>query len=197
MKFFIASDIHGSATWCRKFVDAVEAERPDKILLLGDVLYHGPRNDLPEGYNPKEVIAMLNPLAERIIAVRGNCDAEVDQMVLDFPCMADYSTILDPEYVDENAEFELCTPRTLFLTHGHIYGPDRDGAAGTLPKVPVNTALLYGHTHKKVNEPCAEDPTLWLFNPGSLSLPKDGSHSFGIYTTGLPVEESFQHVEFC
>lgn len=197
MKFFIVSDIHGSATWCRKFVDAVEAERPDKILLLGDVLYHGPRNDLPEGYNPKEVIAMLNPLAERIIAVRGNCDAEVDQMVLDFPCMADYSTILDSEYVDENAEFELCTPRTLFLTHGHIYGPDRDGAAGTLPKVPVNTALLYGHTHKRVNEPCAEDPTLWLFNPGSLSLPKDGSHSFGTYTTGLPIEESFQHVEFC
>lgn len=135
MKFLIASDIHGSAVWCRKFVDAVRAQHPDKILLLGDILYHGPRNDLPEGYNPKEVIDLLNPLADQIIAVRGNCDAEVDQMVLDFPCMADYATILDPEYIDENADFELQTARTLFLTHGHVYGPDKEGAAGNLPKV--------------------------------------------------------------
>ena len=95
MKFLIASDIHGSATWCRKFIDAIHAEKPDKIILLGDILYHGPRNDLPNGYDPKEVITLLNPLADRILAVRGNCDAEVDQMVLDFPCMADYSTILE------------------------------------------------------------------------------------------------------
>ena len=113
MKFLIASDIHGSATWCHKFIDAVHAEKPDKIILLGDILYHGPRNALPDGYDPKEVIALLNPLADRIIAVRGNCDAEVDQMVLNFPCMADYSTILDPEYIDEDAGYEMQTPRTL------------------------------------------------------------------------------------
>lgn len=194
MKFLIASDIHGSATWCRKFIDAIHAEKPDKIILLGDILYHGPRNDLPNGYDPKEVIALLSPLADRILAVRGNCDAEVDQMVLDFPCMADYSTILDPEYIDEDAGYEMQTPRTLFLTHGHVFGPDRDGAIGNLPQMPVNTALLYGHTHVKANEPCSEDPTVWLFNPGSLSLPKDGSHSYGVYTTGLPIEESFKHV---
>ena len=151
MKFLIASDIHGSATWCRKFIDAIHAEKPDKIILLGDILYHGPRNDLPNGYDPKEVIALLNPLADRILAVRGNCDAEVDQMVLDFPCMADYSTILDPEYIDEDAGYEMQTPRTLFLTHGHVFGPDRDGAIGNLPQMPVNTALLYGHTHVKAN----------------------------------------------
>ena len=124
MKFLIASDIHGSATWCRKFIDAIHAEKPDKIILLGDILYHGPRNALPDGYDPKEVIALLNPLADRILAVRGNCDAEVDQMVLDFPCMADCSTILDPEYIDEDAGYEMQTPRTLFLTHGHVFGPD-------------------------------------------------------------------------
>lgn len=162
--------------------------------MLGDILYHGPRNALPDGYDPKEVTALLNPLADRILAVRGNCDAEVDQMVLDFPCMADYSTILDPEYIDEDAGYEMQTPRTLFLTHGHVFGPDRDGAVGILPQMSVNTALLYGHTHIKVNEPCSEDPTVWLFNPGSLSLPKDGSHSYGVYTTGLPIEKSFKHV---
>lgn len=123
MKFLIASDIHGSATWCRKFIDAIHAEKPDKIILLGDILYHGPRNDLPNGYDPKEVIALLNPLADRILAVRGNCDAEVDQMVLDFPCMADYSTILDPEYIDEDAGYEMQTPRTLFSPTGMYSAP--------------------------------------------------------------------------
>ncbi|MBO7702493.1 MAG: phosphodiesterase, partial [Eggerthellaceae bacterium] len=89
MKFVIASDIHGSATWCRKLVAEIEAEAPDQVILLGDLLYHGPRNPLPDGYAPAEVAGMLNGLAERITAVRGNCDAEVDQMMLDFPCMAD------------------------------------------------------------------------------------------------------------
>lgn len=189
MRFFIASDIHGSATWCRRFIDAVERECPDRILLLGDILYHGPRNNLPDGYNPKEVIAMLNPLAQRIVAVRGNCDAEVDQMVLDFPCMADYTTIFDtPEKEAASAA------RTLFLTHGHVLGPGIDGAIENLPNIPASSALLYGHTHKKVNGPCAQNPALWLFNPGSLSLPKDGSHSYGVYTSGLPIEQAFQHV---
>ena len=91
MKLLIASDIHGSAYWCRALMAQVEAESPDTIVLLGDLLYHGPRNDLPRDYAPKEVLAMLNTLADRVVAVRGNCDSEVDQMVLDFPCMADYA----------------------------------------------------------------------------------------------------------
>lgn len=202
MRFFIASDIHGSAAWCRRFIDAVERECPDRVLLLGDVLYHGPRNSLPDGYNPKEVIAMLNPLAQRIVAVRGNCDAEVDQMVLDFPCMADYTTIFDAPSATTHGESQAAdspdssssAARTLFLTHGHIFGPGIDGAIENLPNAPTGSALLYGHTHKKVNGPCAQNPALWLFNPGSLSLPKDGSHSYGVYTSGLPIDQAFQHV---
>ena len=93
MKFVIASDLHGAAPAVRKLIEHIEAESPDRVLLLGDLLYHGPRNDLPEGYAPKEVLAMLNAMASRVIAVRGNCDAEVDQMVLDFPCMADCAQV--------------------------------------------------------------------------------------------------------
>lgn len=193
MKFLIASDIHGSALWCRRFIDAVDQECPDRILLLGDILYHGPRNNLPDGYNPKEVIAMLNPLRERIVAVRGNCDAEVDQMVLDFPCMTDYSMIFDAPAEAANGK-QNAAARTLFLTHGHVYGPGIDGSVENLPNVSAGSALLYGHTHKKVNTPCAQNPALWLFNPGSLSLPKDGSHSFGTYVSGTPIEEAFSHV---
>jgi hypothetical protein len=91
MKYMIASDIHGSAKYCRRMLEAYRAEQPDKLILLGDILYHGPRNDLPEEYAPKEVIAMLNPLAAELLCVRGNCEAEVDQMVLDFPVLADYA----------------------------------------------------------------------------------------------------------
>ena len=93
MKLMIASDLHGSAFYCRQLLAAMEREQPDKLLLLGDILYHGPRNDLPEGYAPKEVIAMLNPLREQLLCVRGNCDTEVDQMVLDFPILADYALL--------------------------------------------------------------------------------------------------------
>ena len=177
MKFLIASDIHGSATWCRKFIDAIHAEKPDKIILLGDILYHGPRNDLPNGYDPKEVIALLNPLADRILAVRGNCDAEVDQMVLDFPVMADYATLFDE------------TGRELFLTHGHVFGAGMHNSVDHAPALPEGSALVYGHTHIKVNEESAAHPGLWLFNPGSVSIPKDGSHSYGIYEGG-----AFRHV---
>ena len=177
MKFLIASDIHGSATWCRKFIDAIHAEKPDKIILLGDILYHGPRNDLPNGYDPKEVIALLNPLADRILAVRGNCDAEVDQMVLDFPVMADYATLFDE------------TGRELFLTHGHVFGAGMHNSVDHAPALPEGSALVYGHTHIKVNEESAAHPGLWLFNPGSVSIPKDGTHSYGIYEDG-----AFRHV---
>lgn len=177
MKVLIASDIHGSAYWAKRLADAVEREAPDRIVLLGDVLYHGPRNDLPREYAPKEVIALLNPLADRIIAVRGNCDAEVDQMVLDFPLMADYSTLVDED------------GRELFLTHGHVYGAGMHNSVDHMPALSQGSALVYGHTHVKVNEESAVCPGVWLFNPGSVSIPKDGSHSYGIYEAG-----TFRHV---
>ena len=190
MKFLIASDIHGSAYWAERLAAAIEAEQPDRILLLGDLLYHGPRNDLPREYAPKRVIPLLNGLAAggRLVAVRGNCEAEVDQMVLDFPCMADSATVIDD------------AGRTLFLTHGHVFGPGRHNSAARLPALPADSAVLYGHTHVKVNEPLdAAAPTgapgnPWLFNPGSVSIPKDGTHSYGLYESGLPVEQAFCHV---
>ena len=107
MKLMIASDIHGSAHWCARMLERFEREGAEKLILLGDVLYHGPRNDLPQEYAPKQVIAMLNPLAEKILAVRGNCDCEVDQMVLDFPVLADYGVL-------------FLNGRTVYLTHGHV-----------------------------------------------------------------------------
>lgn len=185
MKFLIASDIHGSAAWCRRLLDALDREQPDRLLLLGDVLYHGPRNDLPEGYAPKEVIAMLNPLASSIIAVRGNCEAEVDQMVLDFPCMADYTTIFDPAAAlaaDGSAREK--TGCELFLTHGHVYGAGFHNSVDRLPELADGSILLYGHTHKKVSEPTPAHEGVWAFNPGSVSIPKDGTHSYGVYENG-------------
>lgn len=162
MKLVIASDIHGSATWCRKVVDVIEAEAPDNVVLLGDLLYHGPRNPLPDGYAPAEVADMLNGFADRIVAVRGNCDAEVDQMMLSFPCMADYAIVLDGA-------------RQLYCTHGHLHSPD------ALPPLPAGSAFLYGHFHEKRNETVGG---ICLFNPGSASLPKDDTHSIGIYDNG-------------
>ena len=170
MKLVIASDIHGSAFWCRKLCDLIEAEQPDRILLLGDLLYHGPRNDLPKEYAPKQVIPMLSSLKEKIIAVRGNCEAEVDQMVLPFPCLADFSQL----YVDGNL---------LYLTHGHHHNP------GNLPPLPEGSIFLSGHTHIKIDE--IHDGIRCL-NPGSVSIPKDGSHSCLIYDNG---EFSFRILE--
>ena len=185
MKFLIASDIHGSAAWCRRLMDALDAEQPDRLLLLGDILYHGPRNDLPEGYAPKEVIAMLNPLASSIIAVRGNCEAEVDQMVLDFPCMADYTTIFDPAAaLAADGSTREKTGCELFLTHGHVYGAGFHNSVDKLPELPAGSVLLYGHTHKKVSEPAPAHEGVWAFNPGSVSIPKDGTHSYGVYENG-------------
>ena len=163
MKLLIASDIHGSALFCRQLLDRVEAENPDKLLLLGDLLYHGPRNDLPQGYRPKEVITMLSGLKDRILAVRGNCEAEVDQMVLPFPCMADYALVqVEPDL-------------TLFATHGHLWNPDH------LPPLASGAVFLFGHTHIKAVRRVHGVLTL---NPGSISIPKDGSHSYLTYQTG-------------
>ena len=162
MKLLIASDIHGSAYWCRKLMEQIEAEQPDKVVLLGDLLYHGPRNDLPKGYAPKEVIPMLSSLKEKILAVRGNCEAEVDQMVLPFPCMADYAML-------------EADGKTFYLTHGHHHTPEQ------LPPLPAGSVFLSGHTHIKLDKVVGG---IRCLNPGSVSIPKDGSHSFLIYEQG-------------
>lgn len=163
MKLLIASDIHGSAYYCRLLLEAVEKERADRIFLLGDLLYHGPRNDLPREYAPKEVIAMLNPLRERIFCVRGNCDTEVDQMVLDFPLLADYAVI-------------PCGSHVIYATHGHKFNPDNP------PPLFRGDILLNGHTHI----PADEDKGLFRYlNPGSVSIPKNGSpHGYMILENG-------------
>ena len=163
MKLLIASDIHGSAFWCRKLMEIIDAEQPDKILLLGDLLYHGPRNDLPKEYAPKDVITMLSSLADRILAVRGNCEAEVDQMVLPFPCMADYA-MMEADGL------------SIYLTHGHLSGP------GNLPPLRPGTVFLSGHTHVKLDQ---MENDIRCLNPGSVSIPKDGSHSCLIYEKGI------------
>ena len=162
MKLIIASDIHGSAHWCRKLCEIMEQETPDKLILLGDLLYHGPRNDLPDGYAPKEVIPMLTKYADRIIAVRGNCEAEVDQMVLPFPCMADYALVSDGQ-------------TRFYLTHGHHAGPDN------LPPLAAGTVFLSGHTHVKMDEVRGG---IRCVNPGSVSIPKDGSNSCMVWENG-------------
>jgi len=162
MKWMIASDLHGSAYYCRKMLDAFEREGADRLLMLGDLLYHGPRNDLPRDYAPKKVIPMLSALKDRIIAVRGNCEAEVDQMVLPFPCLAEFSQL-------------LLDGKTFYLTHGHHANPD------DLPPLPAGSVFLSGHTHVKLDE--VRDGVRCL-NPGSVSIPKDGSHSCLIYENG-------------
>ena len=153
MKLLIASDIHGAAPYCAQLLEAYRREGADRLLLLGDILYHGPRNDLPEGYAPKEVIALLNPLRAEILCVRGNCDTEVDQMVLDFPVLADYALL------EVNG-------LTLFATHGHVYNEAH------LPPLKPGDVLLNGHTHVPK---FVRHETYTHLNPGSVSIPKDGS----------------------
>ena len=163
MKLLIASDIHGSAYYCKKLMAVLEEFQPDQLLLLGDLLYHGPRNDLPREYAPKQVIEMLSRHKDIVIAVRGNCEAEVDQMVLPFPCMAD------------NARLEV-DGIAFHLTHGHHESPDN------LPDLPEGSVFLSGHTHIKMDEVrCG----IRCLNPGSVSIPKDGSHSCMIYDNGV------------
>ncbi len=163
MKLMIASDLHGSAAWTRRLLEQYHAMQPDKLILLGDLLYHGPRNDLPDEYAPKTVIPMLNDMKNEILAVRGNCEAEVDQMVLEFPVMADY------------AQLVLEDGRTLFLTHGHLFNPEH------LPPLKKGSVFAFGHVHIKHGE-WKDD--IAIVNPGSVSIPKDGTHSFMIYENG-------------
>ncbi len=155
MKYMIVSDIHGDAVCTEKFLQIFEKECCEKLIILGDILYHGPRNDLPQGYNPKKVIAALNLIKEKIIAVRGNCDAEVDEMVLDFPIQA------DPQYININGKEAI-------LTHGHKFDFDEKGKL-----------LLHGHTHILRAEKTESGMT--VVNPGSTSIPKgDNPKSFAI-----------------
>lgn len=164
MKIMIASDIHGSAFYCRELLAAFEREQADKLLLLGDILYHGPRNDLPKEYAPKEVIALLNALKNKILCVRGNCDTEVDQMVLEFPILADYCIL----YAGE---------RMIYATHGHVYN------MASLPPLQAGDVLLHGHTHIPAWTKFGEE-NLYL-NPGSVSIPKEGSaHGYMVLEDG-------------
>lgn len=163
MKYLIFSDIHGSATRTKVLLEIFEKEQCDKMIILGDVLYHGPRNDLPEGHNPKEVVTLLNAHQDRIICVRGNCEAEVDQMVLDFPCLETYTLI-----VDEGT--------TLFATHGHHYNPDK------LPTLQAEDVFLYGHTHLWE---LSQKEGIRICNPGSISLPKENRPAtYALYEEG-------------
>lgn len=157
MKLMIASDIHGSAYYCEKLLESWKREQPEKLLLLGDILYHGPRNDLPRDYAPKRVISMLNEIKDEILCVRGNCEAEVDQMVLDFPVLADYCILYEQGHM-------------IFATHGHVYNEKN------VPPLKKGDILLHGHTHVPK---CAEHETYTCLNPGSVSIPKEGSaHSY-------------------
>ena len=151
MKILVASDIHGSARFCAELLEAFSREGADRLLLLGDILYHGPRNDLPLGYAPKEVIALLNEIKEKILCVRGNCDTEVDQMVLDFPILAEYCVL-------------AAGSRIVYATHGH-QGGDK------LPRpLMEGDILLHGHTHVPAWERFGRDNL--RLNPGSVSIPK-------------------------
>lgn len=163
MKWLIASDIHGSAYYCEKLVSAYKNEKADRMILLGDILYHGPRNDLPRDYNPKRVIEILNGIKESVLCVRGNCDTEVDQMVLSFPILADYAVI----------DFD---DKIIYVTHGHKYNEN------CLPPVKFGDIILHGHTHIPR---CEEINGVMFLNPGSVSIPKEHSEcSYMIYENG-------------
>ena len=154
MRLMVASDIHGSAYYCEKLLEAFDREEADRLLLLGDILYHGPRNDLPREYAPKQVIAMLNDRKETVFAVRGNCDTEVDQMVLEFPILSDYCIVM---YHD----------RLIYATHGHNFNVNH------LPPMQKGDILLHGHTHIPAWETFGSEN--YYLNPGSVSIPKENS----------------------
>ncbi|MDP4143351.1 MAG: phosphodiesterase [Bacillota bacterium] len=159
MKLFFIADIHGSVYYLKKALENYKKEEADYIVILGDELYHGARNPLPRDYNPKEVSELLNSHKDKIIAVRGNCDSEVDEMVLDYPMMADYSII-------------LYNNKRLFLTHGHIYNENN------LPALSSGDVLIHGHTHVPIAKKVGN---IFVINPGSITFPKeDSSNSFGV-----------------
>ena len=164
MKYMFASDIHGSAYYCRKMLEAYKEEKAERLVLLGDLLYHGPRNDLPREYAPKKVISMLNAMKDEIYTVRGNCEAEVDQMVLEFPVLADYCLLV----------VDGCT---FFATHGHVFNQNHQ------PPLKKGDILIHGHTHV----PKAENMGDYiLLNPGSVSIPKEGNPpTYAVFEDGF------------
>ncbi len=180
MNYLVISDIHGALEGAQALQEAFAFHKCDKILCLGDVLYHGPRNDLPQTYAPKKVIPIMNALAPYIIAVRGNCEAEVDQMVLSFPCMADYN-------------FIPMEKRNIFMSHGHIYAPDK------LPLLNKGDVFLSGHTHVPTAEKKNE---IYLCNPGSISLPKQNHpKTYGLlneagFTVCTMDHHTYMHISF-
>ena len=164
MKWLIASDLHGSAYYCKQLLAAFDREGADRMLLLGDLLYHGPRNDLPRDYDPKAVTALLNGRAKDIMAVRGNCDADIDQVVLTFPIWADYALLAEGKTL-------------IFATHGHLFHLDH------LPPLHEGDILLHGHTHVPA---CETRSGVTYLNPGSLSIPKENApHSYMTLEDGL------------
>ncbi|MCI9455518.1 MAG: phosphodiesterase [Oscillospiraceae bacterium] len=164
MKLMFASDIHGVLEGCRKMLEAYRREQAERLVLLGDLLYHGPRNGVPQGYDPVRVTELLNGAKEDLLCVRGNCEAEVDQMVLDFPVLSDSTGLM----VDG---------KMLFCTHGHLYHREK------LPPLKKGDIFLYGHTHILKIEHWGE---LLAVNPGSVSLPKEGNPpSYMVYEDGV------------
>lgn len=164
MKLMFASDIHGSLFYCGKMKKLYEKEKAERLILLGDLLYHGPRNDLPKDYNPKGVIQILNGMKKEILCVRGNCDAEVDQMVLEFPVCADYMILFLENHM-------------IFVTHGHLYNEQN------MPMLKKGDILLHGHTHVQA---MVRREEYSYINPGSISIPKEGNtNSYMIYEDGF------------
>ncbi|MGL5174913.1 MAG: phosphodiesterase [Cetobacterium sp.] len=164
MKIFVISDIHGSSYYLNKALEAYEKEKADYLLILGDELYHGPRNPLPQDYNPKEVSEMLNRYKSKIIAVRGNCDSEVDQMLLEYPIMSDYTVL-------------FLEKKRIFATHGHIYNEEK------IPNISEGDVLIYGHTHLPVAK---YQNGIYILNPGSITLPKGGNkNSYGLFENDI------------
>jgi putative phosphoesterase len=171
MRILFLSDIHGVPSTLEAALAAAEPLEYDRIVLLGDLLYHGPRNGVPDFYDPVKVVDTLNSLKEKIIAVRGNCDAEVDQMMFEFPMMSDYA-ILETE------------KEKFFLTHGHLWNECKT------PPIGMGSVLAHGHTH--IPQLKRLECGLTIFNPGSVSLPKGGSaRSFGFFDG-----EALRHITF-
>lgn len=178
MKLFFASDIHGSVSALQKVLERFEQSQADQLILLGDLLYHGPRNPLPDHYDPKRVAAMLNVYRDRLISVRGNCDAEVDQMMLEFPCLADYALV-------------FADGHRFYVTHGHLFDSEH------LPPLKENDIFVHGHFHvpmlKRVNG-------IFVVNPNSCALPKKGAAGYALYdnhTITLYDLENNQALESC
>ncbi|MCM1579494.1 MAG: phosphodiesterase [Ruminococcus sp.] len=175
MKLMFASDIHGAASCCKKMLAAFRRERADKLILLGDLLYHGPRNDLPRDYAPKEVISLLNGAKQSLLCVRGNCEAEVDQTVLEFPVMADHLLL----WLDGH---------TALCTHGHLLGTQR------IPAPAKGDIIVSGHTHIPKAE---EKEGIFYINPGSVSIPKEGNpKSYAVYEDGSFMIKTLEGEEF-